>query len=109
MSVPYSASGNADANGTVQLRLGPTRGGERWSVRTMTVTNTSSVLAPICRVYRNSVTPTAVVDVTGTGSFDTSTLSPPILLGTGESLIAEFSGCDVGSFSVFTLDTDTAR
>lgn len=109
MSVPYAQTAVASASGVATVRLGPTRAGEKWQVRSMTVTNTSSVLSPEARIYRNAVIPTAIVDVTGTGIFDTSTLSPPIELGSGESLICEWAGCDVGSTSVYSIDVDTVR
>lgn len=109
MSVPYSKFGTVGADGTCQVGIGPTRAGEKWKVQRYTVTNDSSVLAPQARVYRNFVAPGSVIDVTGTGAFDTSALSPVVELGAGESLVAEWFDADVGSQCVFTLDTDTVR
>lgn len=114
MSTPYSARGTVGSNGIINLTLGPTRGGEKWIVRNMTVQNSST--APLittdnitAKVYRSQVIPSALVDGTLTGQFDTSALNPPIELGSGENLVCQWVNAQAGSFSVFTMDVDSTR
>lgn len=114
MSTPYSARGTVAADGTLSLTLGPTRGGERWKVLNMTVQNTSS--APLvttqnltAKVYRSAVVPSALIDGTLTGTFDTSPLNPVVELGSGENLVCKWENAQVGSFSTFTMDVESNR
>lgn len=109
MSVPYSGMATVGADGTAQIVIGPQRAGEKWKVLTMTVTNDSTIGAPQCRVYRSFVSATAVLDVTGTGAFDTSTLAQPLALGSGENLVAYWFDADVGSTCVLTVDVESTR
>jgi len=109
-----SLSAPVPANGQARVTLQPLRAFEVWEITRMTVTNTSTVLVPTCRVYRGSVTPSAIVDGTFTGTMDTSAVS--MRLENGEMLIAVWEGtavgtpgADVGSVCTFTLEGESVR
>lgn len=99
----------ADATGRAVATVQPLRAFEYWSVQRLTVENTSSVNVPLCKVYRGSIAPTNLVDGTYTGTFDVSELSTPLTIQNGELLLAEWTGCDVGSQCTFTVTGSRLR
>ena len=103
MELTESGRATADATGRAVASVQALRAFEYWSVTRMTVENTSITNVPTCKVYRGSIAPTNLVDGTYTGTFDVSDLSNPITVQNGAALIAEWTGCDVGSQSTFTV------
>lgn len=99
----------AGSDGIATTQLGPERAGESWVVKRMSVTSTSVTLVPTCKVYRGRVVPSAIIDGTYTGTFDINDLSSPIQLLPGDILTAQWTGSDVGSTCVFTLEGTSSR
>lgn len=67
-----------DAGGNGTIVLGPAKSNERWDISTVavSVSNTNffgTVLEPIMKAYRDSVSPTSIIGGTYSGSFDSDT------------------------------------
>lgn len=103
-----SASAQAAANGVARALLGPLRAFETWQVRRVTVSSTSTVLIPTARVYRGAVSPSRLIDGTYTGTLD-STDTMDLELKSGDKLVAEWTGSDVGAVCTLTIEGNAVK
>ena len=90
-----------DAKGYGEVRIGPSKPGERWKVTIMNTANDGS-LQPIHKVFRGPAGHGQQLDYTRSGKGDTSPTE--IELRTGDYLTATWSGGTVGSQSMFTVE-----
>jgi hypothetical protein len=102
-----SGRGTANASGVATVTIGPRRAFEKWQVTRVAVQSTSSVLVPTCRLYRGAAVASRLIDGTYTGTLDSTDLS--LTLQSGEDLVAEWSGCDVGATCTVTVDGEAVR
>lgn len=109
MTLPLfeSNTGIANAAGRAVARVQPLRAFETWDITRLAVSSTSSVLVPTARIYRGAETPSMLVDGTHTGNLDQS--DTQLALANGEALICVWSGADVGSQCVFTVQGSKSR
>lgn len=109
MSVPLYESGNAvaDSAGRAVCTVQPLQAFEKWHVTKVTVQNSGTTLVPMCRVYRGSETPSRFIGGTFSGQMDAS--DENFHLSSGERLLAVFSGADVGSRCVLTVEGEKSR
>lgn len=98
-----SVSGNADANGIVTVALGPLRSFETWQIRRITVSSASATLVPTAKIYRGAVSPSRLIDGTFTGTLD-STETLDLDLTSGDRIVGQWTGCDVGASCTLTLE-----
>jgi len=101
MELNESGRAVADANGRAVATIQPLRAFESWRVNRTTVENSSTVNVPVCKIYRGSIAPTNLIDGTYTGTFDVS--GTEYTVPNGMAVVAEWTGCDVGSQCTFTL------
>ena len=105
-------SGNAVAgfDGVAVITLGPQRAGERWVVKRQTIQNSGNATNNecICKVYRNVISDTTLLDGSFTGVFDVSN-NDNINVESGSQIIAEWSGCIPGSVSTWTIEAEVTR
>lgn len=102
-----SASATADASGTATASKGPARSFEKWQIVGIGISSTSSVNTPQVRIYRGAVDASRLVRTIQTGSLES--LRANIVLQSGESLIAQWTGCDAGSSCTVTLSGHSIR
>lgn len=96
MSAPLaSVTVTLDGNGNGAGQVGPTVYGLTWHVDNTTTFTSSTASNPTLIVYRNVVTPTAIVDSTYNANQDSSDTITD--LGNGEQLIFVWSGGDPGA------------
>lgn len=106
----FSGSAIADATGVAVVRLGPERGGERWVVKRQTIQNSGNSVNNdcICKVYRNVISDTTLLDGSFTGIFDVSA-DDNVIVESGSQIIAEWSGCIPGTVSTWTIEAEVSR
>lgn len=100
-----SGSATADANGTATVMLGPLRAFEIWEITGSSVTNSSTTADPKCIVYRNHVAPSNIVGSTYSGRQDSGPANERLM--SGEKLIAQWTGADVGSACQFNVSGES--
>lgn len=94
-------TGAVPASGILDLSFGPVSQG-RWRVQRLVADNDGAA-APSVGVFRNSVTPTNLVDNSGAINRNTADEASPIELQQGESLIVRWTGATAGSISTVTI------
>ncbi|MFB7518382.1 hypothetical protein ACWGLK_31995 [Streptomyces albidoflavus] len=95
--LPLTASGVADAAGTVELDFGQVDGGYLWLLTACSVRSTSTTT---CRV--EVWAGPRLMDGSERGSFDISDRNAPALVNSGESLRVVWTGAEPGA--VYTFD-----
>lgn len=96
------------AGGGATARLGPVPPGLTWTLELVTVQVSGALAArPTCALYRNEVSPIALVATTQLGDVDTAL--GPYTLRTGEQLVAVWSNAipDGGTATVTARGTAT--
>lgn len=96
-----SATAVADSTGTATTRLGPRRAFENWHVTGVQVLNTSTVLEPKARVYQGAVAPSNFIGGTYSGRQDGG--AEDKIIFSGQDIIAQWTGADVGSTSTLIV------
>jgi hypothetical protein len=95
----------ANAAGKAVCQVQPLRAFERWRITNLSVSSTSTNLVPTVKLYRNSETPSALIDGSYTGTFNSR--SDETFLEVGERLLAVFEGSDVGALCTVTITGET--
>jgi hypothetical protein len=102
-----SRTATADGNGRAIAQLGPLRSFESWEIKRTTVSSTSTTLIPTARVYRGAIAPSRLIDGTYTGTLDTT--QTDMTLTSGDSVVAEWTGADVGSSCILIIEGEATR
>jgi len=102
-----SATGTADANGRAVATLGPLRAFEQWEINGVTIANTSTVLEPKVEIFKGQIARSNLKGGSYSGRFTSGPADET--LRNGERLIAEWTGCDVGSTSTITISGTSKR
>jgi hypothetical protein len=91
-----------NASGTGTLRFAPS--GREWSIETISVKATTSVLEASCSVYIGAVSAVNLHSSTVTGSSgDTNQMEIPIILRDGNPIFVVWTGGDVGATATAVL------
>jgi hypothetical protein len=95
-----------DGNGAGQLRFGPVPAFQVWTINIMSVTTSGpNTKQALVQVYRNVPgVPTALVDGTYSGNFDTSQVTPALQLQTGEALYVVWSGGNANAVATYRIE-----
>lgn len=96
-----AAQAQVDAFGNATARIGPTITGTTWKISTAAVSVTTDVLTPICKLYVGSIAPGNLIGGTYSGQQDSTDLN--ITLHSGQFLIADWDGADVGSWATLSV------
>lgn len=88
------------AGGAGQVELGP-NGLEQWKVTAVAVITSTNTAEPTAKVYVDTVSPTAFLSGTYTGSNDSS--NENVLLRQGQKLICVWSGGDSGATATLSV------
>lgn len=108
-TLPLAESKNAtaDAAGTATVSLGPLRAFEKWVITRTTVSSTSANDVPTAKVYRGAVQPSRLIDGSYDGTFDTS--DTRIELMSGDKIVVEWTGSDVGAVCTATIEGEVIK
>lgn len=93
-----SITGVVPASGNLTLTLGPKRPKQIWRIYNAAVSTSTSVLEPKCVCYAS---PRTRLGGTETGSNDNIPMA--VTINANGSIIAEFTGADVGATAELTL------
>jgi hypothetical protein len=93
-----------DNSGDGIASIGPTRAGERWYPSCARVTVSSNASEPICTVFIGPIAePSAIIDITGTGSDDSTDSCQGSQLNLGDKVWAQWTDGDPGARATVTV------
>lgn len=106
MSTRLNKSGNAvfNSSGVASVVLGPATYSEKWEIKKLVVSSTSTALKPQVLVYRGGVMAANMVDGSRSGDQDVSDTS--IVLFAPESLTFQWTGGTPGTSVTATVEGD---
>ena len=96
-----SATAVANASGVATARLQPSRAMEQWHVTGVALTNSSTTNDPVVQLYRGAISPSNQIG--GSYSGRQTGGSGDDWFQAGQALIAQWTGCDVGSTSYINI------
>jgi hypothetical protein len=104
-NVPLNDFGSAtvNASGAAIVSIGPNIG-QRWVVTAAAVSTSTAVKVPQCNIYiGGSPVPANLVDGTFTGNLDSTSKTAGFIITSGQSIIAVWSGADVGALATLSI------
>ena len=103
LALTMSAQAVTGANGITTIVIGPATQNEMWSVKRITVSNTSTSINMItATAYRNYVGPTSIIGATYSGQQDADSDFGQDFQGS-ENLVVQWLNADVDSICVVTI------
>ena len=104
-NVPLNDFGSAivPASGVVSVSLGPNLG-QRWVVTAAAVSTSTAVKVPQANIYiGGAAVPANLVDGTFTGNLDSTSKTAGFIISAGQSIIAVWSGADIGATATLSI------